>query len=211
MESAKATSEAIRFVPFGPYRFIGKSVYARSGASDCDRGSGDLFGALWKQSDWIFEELDGLKEYASDEPHNAALMTWDAYTPEDKHFYGITVGKTQLLGYCVGRFMKRDAPVPAGFDYIDIPAGVIAKGWTKGKSSDDALDGMIRDAIERTENYRQASWRFMAEIYPKPDESGVPSFGYYMSCEPLNEEQMAERKRALTRVPSMEDDINGGT
>ena len=63
---------------------------------------------------------------------------------------------------------------------------------TKGKKYDEDLDGLIRDKIEQSGIYKQASWRFMAEIYPEPDENGIPTFGYYISCQPLSKKEKAK-------------------
>ena len=194
MESQQTKLENFKVEEFGPYRFIGKSVYVRSAASDNNRGSGEILDACWKQSNWVFEELDSLKEYASDEPHNAALITWDAYNPKDVQIYELTVGKTQLLGYCIGRFMKADAPVPAGLDYIDIPVKYVAKGWVKAERYDHNIDAMVQDKMANLDKFKSASWRFMAEIYPKPAETGISDFGYYESLHPLSDSEIAKRK-----------------
>jgi len=199
---SEQNSPRFEIVRRGPYRFVGKSVYARAFGN---RGSGDIFGGLWGKSGWIFEELNKLNDYASDIPHNAALMTWDAYNDHGTSLFNIFVGKTELLGYCVGRFMKAGTPVPKGMDYIDIPEGYIAMGWIKGKGYDDDLDGMVRKELER-QGYIQASWRFMAEIYPKKDDDGTPNYGYYISCNPKNpesdltEEELAEKKEKAVKI-----------
>jgi len=83
-----AVLDKIEFEKFGPYRFIGKSVYARAGANY----SGYIFGALWGNSEWIFKTLDSLKDYATEEIHNVALLTGDKYEEQKK-----------LMGYTVGR------------------------------------------------------------------------------------------------------------
>jgi hypothetical protein len=95
--------EKLEVVKLEACKFIGKSVYARSGKSS------PIFSAAWSMSDWIFGTLDNIKEYAIDDTINAALMTWDRYDE-----------KEQLLRYTVGRFMKADAPVPEDMDCITI-------------------------------------------------------------------------------------------
>ena len=107
-----AVLDKIEFEKFGPYRFIGKSVYARAGANY----SGHIFGALWGNSEWIFKTLDSLKDYTTGEIHNVALLTGDKYDEQKK-----------LMGYTVGRFMKPDTPVPDGMDFFDIPAMFVLK------------------------------------------------------------------------------------
>ena len=85
-----ATLEKIEFAKLDSCRFIGKSVYAPP-------GSGELYGALWANSETVFEAIDKLHEYATDEVHNVALLSWDRYTeetiPED--------GVSSVLGYYI--------------------------------------------------------------------------------------------------------------
>jgi len=171
----------LEFVPFGPYRFIGKSVYARGGViASIDKNT--IFGDLGRNSDWVFDVLDTLKEYATDETHKAALMTWEKYDDKNK-----------LLGYTVGKFMKADTPVPDGMDYIDIPATYVAKGWFSGETDDvnGNAERMTKEAVRQQETYAAESWRFMAEVYPKGSfhaggtlagQYADSEFGYYIAC-----------------------------
>ena len=147
-----------------PYRFIGKSIYARAGMQ-C--GQGNFCDYLWSNSKWVFEHLDGLKGYATDEVRNAALLTWEKYDD-----------KTKLLGYTVGRFMKADTPAPNGMDYFDIADGYVAKGYFD--SYDGNEEGLMREAIEKHGEYSSAHWRFMVEIGEFEKELG---FVYYISCD----------------------------
>jgi len=63
--------ERFEIVKFGPYKFVGKSVYARSGVM------GDVFGGLYRSyGPGIFETLDSMKEYATDETYCTALYQW---------------------------------------------------------------------------------------------------------------------------------------
>jgi len=178
----------VEIVHHEAYRFIGKSVYVNVFFSDDNTLKG-IRGLLWKQYDWVFAELDKLSEYASDEPHNAALCTWEIYSDDEKQIHGVNVGATQLMGYTVGRFMKAGTPVPDNMNFIDIPEGHMAKGWLIGfKKYNDIsgpaqLDLIVRDAA-CSHGYAEASYRFAAEIYTKPDDHGVLSYGYYCSCIP---------------------------
>jgi len=160
----------------GPYRFIGKSVYARTGIS------GKIFGCLWENSDWIFEIIDGLQEYAVEDTHNAALCTFNKY---DK--------KTELIGYTFGRFMRADTPVPNGMDFFDIPECRIAKGFLRGKfdgrfdvdADFDNASAMIKKEITQQGIILKPSAKiFAAEIYPTlPDSDGFSVFGKYIAYE----------------------------
>ena len=175
-----ATLDKFEIVNGGPYKFIGKSMYARAGKS------GDLCGAIWGCSDWVFEALDKLQECAADLPHNCALVAWDKYDQ-----------KTQLMGYTVGRFMKADTPVPEDMDYIEIPEGNIAKGFIKaangpGDDSDAAM-ALTREEIKKQGVYHAATWIWSAEVYPKPDENGESFVGAYIFCKPLTKKELKKR------------------
>lgn len=147
---------------FGPYRFIGKSVYTRAwqeSSIEIERGT-------WKYSDWVLEVLDGIKEYATDQKHNHALFSWGKFCET-----------SQLMGYTVGRFMKPDTPVPQGMDYIDIDATSVACGWASGDIEDvnrldqvhnvfyEKIGGPTFDAIQQTE-YKETSWKWSAQTFP---------------------------------------------
>ena len=176
------TLEKFDIVKFAPCRFIGKSVYARGFQL---KGSGEIFRSLKEQSAWIFDLLDELKEYATDETNDAALLTWDKYCD-----------KTGLLGFTVGRFMKADTPVPIAdtspsdpetdMDYFDLPETYIAKGWLRGKMKTvlyhSLTEKLVYDEIER-QGYKPTQSKFMAEIYPKQDDENNPIYGFYMPCD----------------------------
>lgn len=167
-----AVLEEFKIVPFGPYRFIGKSVYARIGGNT----SGDIFGALWdRYSDKIFNMLDGMKEYATSETDNAALLTGDLYEEKKK-----------LVGYTIGRFMQADTPVAEGLDYFDIPAMYMAKALVRGEFNDmlENADKLAMEAISRQTEYT-ATWAVAAEIYTAQtvsQENASSVFGYYIGC-----------------------------
>jgi len=169
----------------GPYKFIGKSVYARA-FGDWGDISGDIFGGMWGKSKKIFEELDKLTEYASDEPYDAALLTWNLFNNKTTEVHDLKFAKTELLGYTIGRFMKTDCPVPNGMDCIDIPEIQIGKGWVKrGGYADIEFD--VRNAIEKDGIFESTSWKFMAEVN-KQDENGDKWFGMYVACRPMSAE-----------------------
>ena len=154
-------------VKFGPYRFIGKVAYARVGKSDA------VYKALTAHyGDWIFETLDGMDEYATDEIHNAALYSWNRY--EDKEL---------LLGLCVGRFMKADTPVPEDMDYYDIPEILVGKGFITG-TNEGAACNFLRKEIEQQGLYKHSSaFSLSAEIYPDVKGDDAPFVGFYESFE----------------------------
>ena len=163
--------EKFEIAKFGPYRFIGKSVYARCGQS------GEIFGGLWGQSDWIFKTLNSMTEYASDITDDVGFMTFDKYDEQKK-----------LLGYTVGRFMQADTPIPAELigtehemDYIDITDIYMAKGFvSKGENNGSHVEKLTYEAITQQTKYI-ADGKFLAEIYGNNfEESSL--YGYYVSC-----------------------------
>ena len=170
----QVTLEKLEIVKCGPYRFIGKSVLARG---HDQKGTREIFRGLWHSSDWVFKELDNLKNYASDEVHNSALMTWEKYDE-----------KCQLKTYTVGRFMQADTPVPEEMDFFDLPEMYVAKGWARDKRLNDYFgdslgEDLFWNEIERQGGYNPAIWIFAAEVYPEPP-SGDHVYGYYCACNP---------------------------
>ncbi|MCL2547363.1 MAG: hypothetical protein FWE06_09340 [Oscillospiraceae bacterium] len=162
----KLTRESFEVVKFAPYRFIGKTVYARAFIKT---GSAEVFKSLWEHSEWIFSALDELKEYATDEAHNAALMTWEKFDE-----------KNELFGYTVGRFMKPNTPVPTDMDYFDTPETLIGKAVITGTYTNTLYDAggetLCHNYFENQDNYEAAPWKFLAEIYPT-DKS---PYGFYL-------------------------------
>ena len=174
-----ATLEKIEFTKFEACRFIGKSVYARTGPQN----SGYIFGGMWSNCDFIYKQLDELSEYTTTEEHNMALLTFDKYDEVKK-----------LLGYTVGKFMKADTPVPEGLDYFDYPEMYIAKTTIKGKFN-DALCNAYRladEAIKSQSEYVSLCdgckkvcdlCFFEVEVYfSPPDERDDYVFGFYLPC-----------------------------
>ena len=192
MGNDKPILESFEIVKFGPYRFIGRSVYFWAWGPKYHMRS------AWEHSDSVFKTLDEMKEYASDDTRNVGFGHWEMFDLGDarQHFKNeMFFGKTELLGYTVGRFMKPDTPVPAGMNYIDIfeihAAKVFWKeqpGWGLGTPS-----VAMFDAINGTDDYKPASYLFEADIYPVPDANGVLIYGAYMGVKPLNAEEKAER------------------
>lgn len=163
-----AILEKIEFEAFGPYRFIGKTVFAPP-------GSGEVFGGLWGSSRSVFDAIDELHTYATPEIHDVAFMSWDT-------------GRN-LLGYTVGRFMRPGTPVPDNLDALDIPASFVAKGWVAGEFGDmiSTASKLTEEAIAAQTKYKIA-WdeHFIgAEVYTKDcvPRDGVHSvLGYYIPC-----------------------------
>ena len=180
-----AALDKFEIVKCGPYKFVGKSVYSGN-----KQGSKGIFEFMWRSNAWVFEELDGMAEYASDIPHNASLMTWEKW--DDKN---------ELFGYYVGRFMRTDTPVTKSIDmdYFDIPEGHMAKAWMKGKRDDFIADcgiapndELVNEEINQTGIYRDTAWKFIAGVYPEPDENGESLVAVYCPCVPLDKKQKAK-------------------
>ena len=189
MQNNQPKLEKFEIVKFGPYRFIGKSVYASNA-----RGTSEIFEFFREHSDWVFEELNALKEYASDDKNNIALSHFELYDPEefmnsfwkDKVYYG----KPDLFGYTIGRFMKADTPVPEGLNYIDIFELFVAKAWIKSNNKFGMVNqDLIFDEIRRTGIYDEASHIFKADVFPVSIENDISIHKVYMACEIKNSPQ----------------------
>ena len=151
-------------------RFIGKSMYVRAG--DSDEFCFFILGVKW-----IWERLNEMSDYATDDTYNACLVTWDKYDE-----------KSQLMGYTAGRFMKADTPVPDGMDYFDIPEGYVGKCIVRGGDAQKIL----KDETQK-QGYEAATHIWHAEIYPshqqcldiaalKHENLGDYFFGSYIAC-----------------------------
>ena len=184
-----ASFDKFEIVKHPAYRFIGKSIYIgnkgsfgcfdlpqseylASGCAETLHGRA-LHEYLWQRSEGIFQMLDELKEYATEEVHNTALFTWEKY--DDKH---------ALYGYTIGRFMKAGTPVIADMDYFDIPEGYFAKGFVKLENVEKCqgtrlakFEDMIEEAYQKYDEYQ---WEIMmAEVFPAPDENGETYVALY--------------------------------
>ena len=165
-----ATLEKIEFEEFGPFRFIGRSVYTRA-------WSGDVFGGMWCNSEHVFKELDKLEDFATTEKDKIALLSWDLYSEQKP-----------MMGYTVGRFMKPGAPVPKGFDYFDIPKVIIAKSTIAGEFVDMISNQctLAHKAIEEQDKYvLDHTNYFEAEVYTNetiPEDGVESTMKYYISC-----------------------------
>ncbi|MCL2547436.1 MAG: hypothetical protein FWE06_09710, partial [Oscillospiraceae bacterium] len=172
---------------FGPYRFIGKSIYTRA----WQESSIAIERASWHLCDWVFETLDNMTEYISDQKYYHSLFTWDRY--DDKN---------QLMCYTIGKFMKPDTPVPMGMEYHDIEATTIAQGWASGD-----IEGVKRldqvhnvfyaksgkptfDALALAD-YNEQSWKWTAQVFPvgylsnpQPWDDGRYYVGNFVPCAP---------------------------
>ncbi len=160
--------EKFEIAEFGPFRLIGKTLYAPP-------HSGELFGDLWGNSKAVFAAIDKLAGYSTDETSDIAYLNWDA--------------EKGLLGYTVGRFMKINTPIPDGLDHIDIPAQFVAKSLVSGEFSDMISEApkLTEEAIKKQDTYTIAwSEKFVgAEVYTKDTiaKEGIHSvLGYYIPC-----------------------------
>ena len=151
-----------------PMRFVGKSFYGRAGQSD-------EFCGVSQNLEWVFDALDGMSEYASEEVHDACLVSWERYDDVE-----------QLMRYTAGRFMKADTPVPPRMDFIEIPAGYMGKLFIHGGCENTAID-MLRDEVKKQGRYN-TSWIFEGEIFPnrkadKGKNHNERKFGAYLMCD----------------------------
>jgi len=150
-------------------RFVGKSFYGRAGQSD-------EFCHVAQNLEWVFDTLDEMNEYATEENHDAALVSWERYDDTE-----------QLMRYTAGRFMKSDTPVPPRMDFIEIPAGYMGKIFIRGGCENTAID-MLRDMVKEQGLY-DVSYIIEGEIFPnrkadKGKSHNERKFGAYLMCDP---------------------------
>ena len=172
--------EHVEIVKFGPYRFIGKTIYLRAGSRSA------AWEAVCKDAkDWVFPKLDEMSEYATEETYTVALYDWSRY--DDKEC---------LLGFCVGRFMKPNTPVPqsgspdndgfAGhFDYYDIPEILVCKSFMAEKNETGDPCNLGRDFAEKNGYEHSSKFSLSAEVFSDRIESpnGKNFDGFYESFE----------------------------
>ena len=182
---AQPILERFEIAKCGPYRFIGKSFYGRMGK--CNE-----FCAAALKLDWVFNAIDELKEYATEDIYDAALVHWDKWDEKNK-----------LMGYTVGRFMKADTPVPEDMDYVDIAETLVAKYFIRGGNENIAID-MLRAEFMQQGIYKDALWKFEGEIFTnrearKNNETSDDIYGAYLPCELLN----PPKKRTRDKIADM--------
>ena len=209
------TAEGYQIVKAGPYRFIGKAMYARGFGE-----SHEIFSKFWEteKCKWVFKELDKLSEYASDEKHDAALLTWELYNNGERKGNGETKhGPNCFIGYTVGRFMQANTPVPENLDYIDIPEIYLARmyydipeadykrGWyyevdewekpgnNYPENCNYQAEYKLRGALERQGLYKSMHHTLMGMVYPdsNKNQSNGMNYGYFIACRPLNEDELS--------------------
>ena len=84
-------SDKFEVVNFGPYRFIGKTVYLRRVAPSA------VWEAVFKDGkDWVLAKLDEMSEYATEETHTVALYNWSRY--EEKECLQLWQRKCRTIG-----------------------------------------------------------------------------------------------------------------
>jgi len=163
------------------FKFIGKSAYISLKDSSLDIGHS-------MTQEEIFNILNGMDEYTTNEKNPATLITYEKW--DDKtNFYTATVGK----------FMKSNTPVPDGMECFDI-VSTVGKGWFKTKpqnnefSWDDYLfDGanmdLVKEAITQ-KGYKETSWMWHVDVLPMgyptsvyTDDEGYAYYAICISCE----------------------------
>jgi len=167
VEAKESSKELDKFeiIKMEACRFIGKSVYARA---FCDPCGEKMFDYLVATSQDVFKQLDELSEYATEETNNFGLITWEFHENDEKGqpYYDMTLSKSELQGYTVGRFMKPDTPVPNSMRHFDIPGMYVAKAWATGLDF-ESTERLCLEAIDGQTEYSRASWIFQGDILSK--------------------------------------------
>lgn len=172
-----ATLEHIEFIPFGPYKVVGKEIRTKPMTQDIPTLWGRCF------SDGTYEKLMELKDYFPLETDDAYIGYIHGVDPSDGSF-----------GYVVGLLLKPDAPVPDGFVGYDIPTCTLAKAWVKGEEYELYSKGeaLTVAAIEQN-GYKvdHENW-FRCEVYtderfgiPKNNGESRLTLDIYLPCKKM--------------------------
>ena len=173
LSAAQPKLIACEITTLPPRRFIGKSFYGRMGKC------GEFCAAALKL-DWVFEKINALADFATEDIYDAALVHWDKWDEKNK-----------LMGYTVGRFMAADTPVPEDMDYIDIPETLVGRLFILGGNENIAIE-TLRKEFDRL-GYRE-TWQFEGEIFTnrearKVNQTSNHIYGAYLPCEKINTPQ----------------------
>lgn len=114
---------------FPALRFIGTRY------TNDDRGVDGGFGKQWGEW-WSNDRFTKLK---------AAVPS----APFDDSTIGLMTMRGDMTGftYWVGLFFPADAPVPEGFDFIDLPESSIGVGWVCGKEDTGEIYGSAHGEV----------------------------------------------------------------
>ncbi len=164
----------IKFIPFGPYKVIGKEIKTKQ--------MSETISYLWNDSfsDKTFDNLFNMKDALPTDLSGDLVGYMRDFNEKDNTFT-----------YVVGLFMKPDTKAPAGYVSYDIPKCTVAVVWIEGKEFRLFADGpgIAMDAIEKNGYAVDQKNAFISEVYneerfsaPKKKGAEKLTLDYYIPC-----------------------------
>lgn len=169
-----ASVSKIEFLPFGPYRVVGKDLRTKPMAQNIPAFWGQCF------TDGTYDRLLEMKEWIPDDIGNDYIALLHDFDGRDNSF-----------SYLVGMFLKPGAPVPGGFASYDVSACTMAKAWVEGEEYELFSNAYALTLAAMKEHGYAADWEsfFQCEVYtderfgvPKSRGEKVLTLDYYMPC-----------------------------
>ena len=145
----------------GAMRFIGKKY------GDEDRVNGS-FGSQW--GEWF----ENARFEAIEKQYSGKLA--DIYEDGDAYIGLMRDDEKGTFEYWIGIFMPEGTAAPAGFEYIDFPAGNLGVCWVYGKEEEVYMhEGQCGEKLEKDGYTICSSWCFERYACPRfttPDDKG---------------------------------------
>jgi len=109
-------------------------------------------GTLWRQAfeNGIFEKLKELDEWLCTD---LDLYVGLGHMSRFSHSYGEGAEEQNSFQYIIGKFLKREAPVPKELYTETVPAGTVAKIWIEADTLDQIIECaylLCTEAVEKT-------------------------------------------------------------
>lgn len=173
-EVKKAEVVHSEFLPFGPYKLIGKEIRAGFMSQDISQFWGRCFG------EGVFDTLLSLEGFIPE-------LSYDKYIG----YVRDVDAETGIFTYVIGLFMEVNAPIPSGFVSYDVPSCTLAKVWVQGEELDIYPNGPTLSRMEITKKGYQVDDKnyFLCEVYTderfeKPKMLGEKTviLDYYLPC-----------------------------
>ncbi|HEX3047369.1 MAG TPA: helix-turn-helix domain-containing protein [Bacillota bacterium] len=169
-----ASVKKIEFIPFGPYKIVGKAIRTRPMTQEIP--------TFWAQcfSNGTYEKLLEMKDYHP-------IETDDAYIGYMRDFDS----QGESFTYLVGFFMKPDTPVPDGYVSYEIPACTIAQAWIEGEEYEIYANSRALTVNAIKQNGYEVDWEnfFQCEVYtdlrfgiPKNKGEKILVLDFYVPC-----------------------------
>ncbi len=153
-------------------RIIGKAICPKMDMQD------NPIPAFWSKcfTDGTFKILTELPAEHVDKDYVGFMCDWD--------------GKDTFTYIC-GMLLAAGTPVPAGFDFKDVPASTAAVGWIRGpeKENYQAAHTLTQQELEKKGYCSNSAAGWCMEYYncprfTQPQTNGDVILDYYIPCQP---------------------------